>query len=293
MEQGIVMHTIHQLMTIRDPRTKDWKLLHNPSFIVVLLGVYLYMAKVWGPNFMKHRKPYDLKGIIRIYNLFQVVSNIYFLYRIIYYSFWAAGYSLFCQGLTYKADENSRNLLNAYYWYFLVRVADFLDTLFFVLTKKFSHISVLHVTHHTIVVFNGWMFLQFGPDGQAVFGVCLNAFVHIIMYIYYFLASLGPSIQKYLWWKRYLTRIQIVQFFIMIVHASIPIFVDCGYPVVLLCIGIPQVILILGLFLNFYVQSYLSRSSGGPPKMPAPQVHSQNGDSHHTNGGNVDAKKEL
>lgn len=30
------------------------------------------------------------------------------------------------------------------------------------------------------------------------------------MYSYYGLAALGPQYQKYLWWKRYLTRIQLV-----------------------------------------------------------------------------------
>jgi len=30
------------------------------------------------------------------------------------------------------------------------------------------------------------------------------------MYSYYFLAALGPEMQKYLWWKKYLTRLQIV-----------------------------------------------------------------------------------
>lgn len=31
------------------------------------------------------------------------------------------------------------------------------------------------------------------------------------MYSYYFLAALGPGMQKYLWWKKYLTQIQLVR----------------------------------------------------------------------------------
>ena len=30
------------------------------------------------------------------------------------------------------------------------------------------------------------------------------------MYIYYGLAAIGPSMQKYLWWKRYMTKLQLV-----------------------------------------------------------------------------------
>jgi hypothetical protein len=39
----------------------------------------------------------------------------------------------------------------------------------------------------------------------------INTFVHIIMYTYYLLAALGPTVQKYLWWKKYLTTLQIVR----------------------------------------------------------------------------------
>ena len=42
-------------------------------------------------------------------------------------------------------------------------------------------------------------------------GATLNSFIHVIMYIYYGLAGLGPHMQKYLWWKKYLTRLQLVR----------------------------------------------------------------------------------
>ena len=38
----------------------------------------------------------------------------------------------------------------------------------------------------------------------------MNSFIHVIMYSYYGLAAFGPWIQKYLWWKRYLTMLQLV-----------------------------------------------------------------------------------
>jgi len=30
------------------------------------------------------------------------------------------------------------------------------------------------------------------------------------MYTYYGLAAIGPHMQKYLWWKKYLTKLQLV-----------------------------------------------------------------------------------
>lgn len=38
----------------------------------------------------------------------------------------------------------------------------------------------------------------------------LNSFVHVVMYGYYLLAALGPRVQKYLWWKKYITKLQLV-----------------------------------------------------------------------------------
>ena len=38
----------------------------------------------------------------------------------------------------------------------------------------------------------------------------VNSFIHIFMYAYYGLAAMGPQMRKYLWWKRYLTIMQIV-----------------------------------------------------------------------------------
>lgn len=45
----------------------------------------------------------------------------------------------------------------------------------------------------------------------AFFGAHMNAAIHVLMYLYYGLASCGPKIQKYLWWKKYLTIIQMVR----------------------------------------------------------------------------------
>lgn len=44
----------------------------------------------------------------------------------------------------------------------------------------------------------------------AFFVATLNTFVHIFMYTYYGLAAIGPHMQKYLWWKKYLTKLQLV-----------------------------------------------------------------------------------
>ena len=44
----------------------------------------------------------------------------------------------------------------------------------------------------------------------AFFVGMVNSFIHTLMYTYYALAALGPKMQKYLWWKRYMTKLQLV-----------------------------------------------------------------------------------
>lgn len=44
----------------------------------------------------------------------------------------------------------------------------------------------------------------------AVLGALINCFIHVVMYTYYALSSLGPAFQKYLWWKKHITHMQLV-----------------------------------------------------------------------------------
>src|SRR5690606_23453790 len=112
----------------------------------------------------------------------------YFFLRIFHVTYIVQQYNPFCQGMSYKTDPHTMEMFRLFYAYFWVRFADFLDTIFFVLTKKFDHITFLHVYHHTMVMGNGWIWFQFGAEGQAMFGLLRNMSVHAIMYNYYFLA---------------------------------------------------------------------------------------------------------
>lgn len=55
-----------------------------------------------------------------------------------------------------------------------------------------------------------WWGMKFVPGGHATFFGFLNSFVHIPMYLYYFLAAWGPHMNKYLFWKKYMTAFQMV-----------------------------------------------------------------------------------
>lgn len=96
------------------------------------------------------------------------------------------------------------------YIYFLAKISELLDTVFFVLRKKDSQITFLHLYHHTVMPMISWGATKYYPGGHGTFIGVINSFVHIIMYFYYMMAAMGPQYQKYLWWKKYITTLQLV-----------------------------------------------------------------------------------
>lgn len=153
-----------------------------------------------------------------------------------------------------------REMFRAFWHYTNNKIMDLLDTIFFVLTKKQSHVTFLHVHHHSIMVGVLWIIGKYFPGFEGgIVGLC-NTIVHTVMYFYYFLAALGPNVRKYLWWKNYLTLMQIVQFLIIISYGLACYLKGCSYKSDLnhYVIGfiIVEALFNLYLFTSFYIKSY-------------------------------------
>ena len=84
----------------------------------------------------------------------------------------------------------------------------------------------------------------------------MNGFVHVVMYGYYGLAALGPHMQKYLWWKKYITQMQLVQMTIGIIWFSLVFFKQTDIPWGYMLCNFGNATALFILFLNFYIQSY-------------------------------------
>jgi elongation of very long chain fatty acids protein 7 len=95
--------------------------------------------------------------------------------------------------------------------YFIAKLTELLDTVFFVLRKKDNQVSFLHLYHHTVMPMISWGCTKYFPGGHGTFIGVINSFVHIVMYFYYMLAAMGPEFQKYLWWKHWITNLQMVR----------------------------------------------------------------------------------
>ncbi|XP_075223933.1 very long chain fatty acid elongase 7-like [Lycorma delicatula] len=216
-----------------------WLLTSTPVPVIVILGIYLLTVLKIGPKFMEKREPYNINAIMMVYNLFQIIYNSYFV-GLFYYGSWC---------------------------YLFSKIMDLLDTFFMVLKKKNSHITFLHLYHHTAMVTGTWISIKYVRGEQGIIPCAINSGVHVIMYTYYFLAALGPEIQKYLWWKRYLTKIQIAQFIIVIAFFGYLYLKDCEVSQAYNVLWIANVFLIFCLFMNFYIKTYLQSDTSKDNKI--------------------------
>jgi len=258
---GSVMTTYSRMMEeMRDPRVDSWLLMDSIWPTLSLSASYYLIVRHIGPRFMAKREPYNLKSIMQIYNLFQVLFNSWLFYKVLW--LWRDHYDWNCQPVDYSYSKIGLAALDVTWWYYFSKFIDFFDSFFFVLRKKFSHLSTLHVVHHGGLPIAVWFGPKFVGGGHTTFCGFLNCFVHVVMYSYYFLAALGPWIQPYLWWKRYITKLQMMQFIIFIVHALQPLFIECSYPKVYCWIILGHGCLYFLLFANFYIKSYLDSGPG-------------------------------
>jgi len=153
------------------------------------------------------------------------------------------------------------------YTYFICKLIELLDTVFFVMRKKERQISFLHVYHHSLMPICGWIGVTFYAGGHGTFLGLINAFVHVIMYTYYMLAAFGPHMQKYLSWKKYLTILQLVQFVLIFLHSFQMLFTNCNFPKpfsFLLALNASMFIYMFGLFyVNNYIKSNKQQELNG------------------------------
>ena len=61
----------------RDRRVDGWFLMESPLPTIILCASYVYFVKVAGPNYMKDKKPMNIRSFLIVYNLFQIVLSTY------------------------------------------------------------------------------------------------------------------------------------------------------------------------------------------------------------------------
>ncbi|ETE60907.1 Elongation of very long chain fatty acids protein 7, partial [Ophiophagus hannah] len=241
-----------------------------------IIATYIYIVTNLGPKFMENRKPFDLTQIMFFYNFGVVALSIYMTYEFLM-SGWATGYTFRCDIVDYSKSPKALRMVRVCWLYYFSKFIELLDTIFFVLRKKHAQVTFLHVFHHSIMPFTWWFGVKFAPGGLGTFHGLLNSIVHVIMYTYYGLCTLGPAFHKHLWWKKYMTTIQLVQFILITLHIGQIYFMDScqyQYPIFMFIIGLYGSLFLI-LFLHFWYNAYTKGQ-----RLPK---HLQNGISRNKN----------
>ncbi|XP_072758382.1 very long chain fatty acid elongase 7-like isoform X1 [Anoplolepis gracilipes] len=241
-----------------------WPLMGSPGPMLCIISTYLIFVLKVGPKMMEKKPPFQLKTVIILYNAFQVLFNTWLTYLIfsfiikykhLYFPYGCNFYSLHDA----EAKRTQLVLLQGGYWYFFAKVIELLDTVFFVLRKKQYQVTFLHVYHHTLMATFSWCCLKLLLGEQAIVVGFLNSIVHVILYIYYFIAALGSKYRKYLWWKKYMTLIQLLQFALMLVYLMLTLAMNCQSSKILTYFFTMNVIIFIYLFSDFYRKSYKTK----------------------------------
>lgn len=176
--------------------------------------------------------------------------------------FFLRAYNLRCivsLPLDHEHKDRERFITNLY---LINKFMDLLDTVFFVLRKKNKQISFLHVFHHVVLVVLSYAIpTLYGAGGSVMPMAFLNQIVHAIMYTYYLLSSISPGARASLWWKKYITVVQLCQF-VLIILQCIQILTqsncDAPRPVAYVFGSFSAVLAVM--FSKFYFQAYIKPS---------------------------------
>ncbi|XP_061709622.1 elongation of very long chain fatty acids protein 2-like isoform X1 [Cydia pomonella] len=231
----------------------NWFLMSSPWPVIAIWLAYIAFVLKLGPSYMSKRPAYQLKHTLLLYNITQVVVSAYiFNYGLDILRSWG----LVSPQCATEGKDSQHYILRGAYIYFLAKVSELLDTVFFVLRKKMNQVTFLHVYHHSLMMLSTWCAIKYNPTDAVVFLGTINSLVHVVMYGYYGLSAY-PSLAKYLWWKKYITSFQLIQFGLITIQVTLSALVsNCKTSYVLLFTIFFNLGLMIYLFRDFYIKAY-------------------------------------
>lgn len=231
----------------------DWMIAAPLGYLATLFGLTLWM---------RNRKGFALKGFSVVHNLLLTLTSCIMAMGVAYGAYQMAqehgAKALVCLPRSAVAGKNFMRgpiMFWAYVWW-ATKIPEWIDSIILVL-KKSKGLSFLHVFHHAVMPLFSmvWFYSEWPQMYQCVF---MNSCVHTAMYLYYMLASLGHRSPL----KRYLTRMQIIQFVLGLALTHVWLWMrraeGCVGEFKYLVVPYFSTWIFLVLFVQFYIQEYRS-----------------------------------
>ena len=169
-------------------------------------------------RFMRTREAFELRGPMLLYNAVQIGMSALMTVGLAPYLL----NKVYNIGGLFEYDIEFWVLLH-----YVAKYLDMFDTFFIIARKKDKQLSLLHLYHHVTIGIIWGMLLHWGVgNGTPYFGAWINSLVHALMYSHYLFTSLGFENP----FKTLLTKFQMLQFFLCVVHAVLAVALDPVYP---------------------------------------------------------------
>lgn len=218
---------------------------HN--IITLLYLIICFISHKNKNNIIKINKNY-IKYFSIIHYCGLVICNFYITITILYiivknnYKFYNNNYKII------NYDMN-----NILWLYWISKYYNYIETILIILKHNYYQLSYLHIFHHssisTITVLN-YILTPYG--GDIWFLVIYNSIIHILLNYYYLLLIFN----KKLWFIKYFTLIQIIQFILCLIQQLLSRLYNKEYPLYIRELNIIYIIYMLYLFINFYIKKY-------------------------------------
>ena len=189
------------------PKALEWmgSNSHIPVIAVTLYLLFVYFGRRW----MKDRPAFKAKWSLTAWNTMLAVFSLLCLINVL---------PNFVTVITAKGAEESMCKLsmtenpNIGMWMILFiysKILELGDTVFIVLRK--SHLQFLHWYHHITVLLYSWFAITAGMQSAGYWFATINVSVHVLMYSYYTIRSVGIHVPSKI--ALCITVLQILQMF--------------------------------------------------------------------------------
>ena len=231
--------------------------LHDNWYIPVVSGILYLLFVYFGKQWMKNRKPFNLKLPLTLWNsvlaAFSIIGASVCVPATIHSTKEKGFIYTTCISDSFKQSDSP-----VCFWvllFVLSKIFEFADTFFVILRKK--PLILLHWYHHLSMVGLSWFTFSKATTGICHWSSSINFTIHSLMYSYYAATSAGIRFPVVI--PAFITVLQILQMFIGST-VNITAFIyrsSCPVDEVVAWIGVIIALSYAALFGDYFIKRYI------------------------------------